>query len=211
MILKDKSAPSHEAILLLLFSLYRLPQRFLLKAINLPCPLRRASNDFFWCQFKIDSLYVDSVLSTSYCQFKKRLLCLFELGWWRFLHQHSLLVLAIGPSNGISEIESANDEPNIAAIGRCIFVVRKHSVDDLHFITETFRKHWTDWRSCAPGRICWRTPFTFHKNHQDFPAAYIFLHWFEVGRNLQLPSSDMTAAVRQLSTVTAPQLSHLLA
>ena len=53
---------------------------------------------------------------------------------------------AVGPSNGISEIHNANEEPNIAAISGG----QLGSTDITVFVICTSlrkpsRKHWTDW------------------------------------------------------------------
>ncbi|KXT83575.1 hypothetical protein STRDD11_01412 [Streptococcus sp. DD11] len=61
---------------------------------------------------------------------------------------------------------------------RSIFIIGKHSIDDLHFIAEAFRKHRTDWavnQTGGQGRIGRRTAFTLVEAAGILPSC---IHFF---------------------------------
>ena len=144
-------------------------------------PFKKSFQHDFFRQFFGTRLYhVDSVLGTSYCQFKKRALSLL-LRW--IDDDFSVNIAHLDPSDwsvkrNIWDRKSQWWTKHGCHWCRCIFIIRKNCVDDLYFITETFRKHRTDRtvnQTRCQGRICRRTTFPFHKATRKFPSRIHFL------------------------------------
>ncbi len=173
-----------------------------------------------WQFFSTRLYHVDSVLSTSYCQFKKRLLCLFlELGWWPdFSINTPTCTPAVVHQMNIWDRKCQWWTKHNAIGANAFFSIIKKafSVDDLHFITKPSANWWTDWtvdQTRCQGHLLKDALHVFIKPPGNFqPHTFFLRNWLEVGRNLGAIFLDMSGSSQdQLTHRNAPQPSHLLA